>query len=414
MVRRSSNQLFTVFPHQPVFPNPIQQPIAAKLPTFPRLLATIVASTLVVTVGFAGEPANASGAANASRVSVPTQRRTLAQYRQRRPAPADRLPRSIAIQVLQDASQRTGISQQQLWITRYERQTWSNGCLELPGWNEFCTEALVPGWRIAVTDGSGCWWYRTDSNGQTIRLEDDYIGNNPPVDDGHSSGELSPALRDRILNTAARDTGISASRLRIAEAEPRVWNGCLGIDPGDGACTFIAIYGWQVVVSGRQGNWVYHTDGNGNDIRLNETASLEGSTLVPQLMTDDELPAAPEQNIVFRSIQEGGITGTVNEIRLLSDGRVVQLINDRGNFTQIEVNRVSQRQVNEFEQLLEELRFGSLNQIDYSGSAAAADYFTVTLTGRGSTTRYADITQDQLPSALQEVIRAWDRIAITG
>jgi hypothetical protein len=168
-----------------------------------------------------------------------------------------------------------------------------------------------------------------------------------------------------------------------------------------------------VVVSGNRGSWVYHTDGEGNDIRLNETASLAGNRLIPQLMSDEDLPEPLGQNVVFRSLQEGGIRGTMNEVRLLSDGRVVQIINDRGNFTQIEINRVSQRQVNEFEQLLETARFGSLNWLDYS-ERTGADTFTLTLTGRGSTTRYADITQDQLPSALQQVIRAWDRIAITG
>ncbi|PSB10105.1 hypothetical protein C7B76_24515 [filamentous cyanobacterium CCP2] len=411
MARRRFNQsLFTMFPQQTPSPQQVGLP-ALKLPfqqnrpkykKTPCFLATVMMGAMLLSFGGVIQPAHASSEV------IPAPRRMLVQHHQRRPAPANRLPWHLVRQVRRDVSQRTGIPPQQLWIARHERHTWTDGCLGLPGQGEFCTQALVPGWQIEVTDGSRSWTYRTDTSGQTLRLEEEYA-----VEDGHSSEELSNTLRDRILEVAARDSGTSASRLRITESEPRIWDGCLGLDPGRGACTTIAIYGWQVVVSGSRGSWVYHTDGSGNDIRLNETASLERSTLIPQLMTEDELFNPPGQNVVFRSIQQGGIDGSVNEVRLLSDGRVVQLINDRGNFTQIEVNRVSQQQVSEFQQLLEEVQFGSLNWLDYSGGQGA-DYFTITLTGRGSTTRYADITQDQLPSALQEVIQAWDQIAITG
>jgi hypothetical protein len=319
----------------------------------------------------------------------------------------------VADRVRQDVIQRTGLSPHLVRISRYERHTWSDGCLGLAGPDEFCTQALVSGWHVHVSDGSRCWRYRTDLSGQNIRLEEDFIVDDDPIADDPIADELPRALEEQILRVAASDTGISASRLRITESQPRLWDGCLGIDPGSGACAAIAIYGWQVVVSGSRGSWIYHTNRNGNEIRLNETASVDSRTLLPRLLGEDELPATLTQNIVFRSIQQDGIGGSVNEIRLLRDGRVVQIINDRNSFTQIEINRVSQRQISEFEQLLEDVRFGSLNQIDYAGTQRT-NGFTVTLTGRSSTTRYADITQDQLPSALQEVLQAWDLIAITG
>jgi hypothetical protein len=401
MVRRTLN-----LPMNTVFPQSTALSTLKKLRTVPRRAASIAAGTMLFTLG---SPLHAHAAdASLATAPSPSVQSQLAQYQPRNPVPTRRLPRQVGDRVRQDVIQRTGLSPQHVRISRYERHTWPDGCLGLAGPNEFCTQALVSGWRVQVSDGSRCWIYRTDLSGQNIRLEGDPIVGDEPISD-----ELSRTLSDRILQVAASDTGISTSRLRISEAQPRVWNGCLGLDPGDGACTMIAISGWQVVVSSSQGSWIYHTDGNGNDIRLNETASIGSRTLVPQLMGEDELPAVPSQNIVFRSIQQGGIGGSVNEIRLLRDGRVVQIVNDRGSFTQIEINRVSQRQIAEFEQLLEDVRFGSLDRIDYT-TPQGADGFTVTLTGRASTTRYADLTPDQLPSALRQVIQAWDQIAITG
>ncbi|MGH2412285.1 MAG: hypothetical protein ACRDEA_01020 [Microcystaceae cyanobacterium] len=36
---------------------------------------------------------------------------------------------------------------------------------------EMCTQALVEGWRVVVSDGQKNWIYRTDGEGRVIRLE---------------------------------------------------------------------------------------------------------------------------------------------------------------------------------------------------------------------------------------------------
>jgi len=51
------------------------------------------------------------------------------------------------------------------------RKTWPDGCLGLPRPDEFCTRALVEGWRITLSDGRRTWVYRTDSEGRVIRLQ---------------------------------------------------------------------------------------------------------------------------------------------------------------------------------------------------------------------------------------------------
>ena len=86
-------------------------------------------------------------------------------------SPANRLPSPVANAVRQDLSRQVKIPPSKLRITKFSQETWPDGCLGLPGADEFCTQALVEGWRIVVSDGSQTWVYRTDSKGRVMRLE---------------------------------------------------------------------------------------------------------------------------------------------------------------------------------------------------------------------------------------------------
>ncbi|WP_427162180.1 hypothetical protein ACQFX9_11805 [Aliinostoc sp. HNIBRCY26] len=82
------------------------------------------------------------------------------------------LPRVVANAVLRDISNREGIAINKLKITDSSRQTWSNGCLELPKPDEFCTQALVPGWLVVVSRGRQKWVYHTNDNGSVFRFKE--------------------------------------------------------------------------------------------------------------------------------------------------------------------------------------------------------------------------------------------------
>lgn len=336
----------------------------------------------------------------------PVIRYPVLQTGQSRPESAARLPRRVANRVLQDLSSRTGLSTEQLNITHYNQATWSDSCLGLGGIAELCAQMTVPGWEIEVTDGSQNWIYHTDARGDTIRLRDE----------SSNTGTLPQSVGDRILETASADADRPIDQLQIMQAQERTWNGCLGIDTG-GACTMIALSGWQVIVAGDTGSWVYHSTADATDVRLNETASLSNhssdgssdSSVVPVFLPENELPPYPGDSVVFRAIVQGGIAGSTNEIVLLADGQVVQFADDRGVSTSMELNRISVAEVEEFQELLRDQRFSNLNGLHYS-AIGTADAFTITLTGQGSTTRYDDIVYDQLPSALQEIIQAWNTI----
>jgi hypothetical protein len=86
-------------------------------------------------------------------------------------SPAGRPPNSVITAVRQDISQRTRIPADRLKIESASERTWTDGCLGLARPEEICTQSLVNGWQITVTDDRKTWLYRTDSTGRSIRLE---------------------------------------------------------------------------------------------------------------------------------------------------------------------------------------------------------------------------------------------------
>ena len=88
-----------------------------------------------------------------------------------KPAVAESLSDRVSKSVIADVSKRTKIPTAKLKITRYSRQTWSNGCLGISKPDEICTQALVEGWRVVVSGNNRTWVYRSDRNGRILRLE---------------------------------------------------------------------------------------------------------------------------------------------------------------------------------------------------------------------------------------------------
>ncbi len=81
------------------------------------------------------------------------------------------LPTTVLTAIRQDLSRRTGLAGDRIILKTSVAQTWPDGCLGLARTEEICTQALVEGWRVTVTDGKQSWTYRTDATGRVIRLE---------------------------------------------------------------------------------------------------------------------------------------------------------------------------------------------------------------------------------------------------
>jgi len=324
--------------------------------------------------------------------------------------PADRPSRQIIRRVRLDLSERFNVPQQSLKLVNFNRETWSNGCLGLAP-NERCTSALVEGWRIEMTDGQQNWVYRTDLTAQVLRPE-------PPVDEAAIPADVS----EMVLAAIAKQVRVPVATLRIAESKLATWDGCMGIYEPGRFCTQIAISGWQMIVAGAKQSWVYHISEDGDRITQNTTAS--GSGLVPTFATADESPfGQPEPNIVFRSIEAGGLAGRVTERVLTDDGTLYRQVRQPNQGQAISSRypqgvapviekRLSKSQVQQFQKLLEDQRFPNLNNLRYLSDAAFADYPTMTLQGLGRSVEYIDLEVERLPVALRSVIQAWNRLGL--
>jgi hypothetical protein len=112
------------------------------------------------------------------------------------------IPPEIVTILKQDLSQRTGIGSEKLQIVESDRRTWPNGCLGLAQSNEFCTQMMVEGWQITLSDGSKNWAYRTDEAGRIYRL----------------ATSVQPSTRlSSLWNLFSKQKGIKPSRLSQAD-----------------------------------------------------------------------------------------------------------------------------------------------------------------------------------------------------
>ncbi|NJN22805.1 MAG: hypothetical protein HC812_18570 [Leptolyngbya sp. RL_3_1] len=128
-----------------------------RTPTFWSRLATAMAATAVLAI-----------AQRAEATSFPVEF-TSTWPQSFFPVPAEQRDRSIEafyttetdIVLLERVTRATGLSANDLEIVNIEPGTWSNGCLGIQAPNSFCTQALVNGWYVEVSDGEQSWAYHT-------------------------------------------------------------------------------------------------------------------------------------------------------------------------------------------------------------------------------------------------------------
>ncbi|MEH1813944.1 MAG: hypothetical protein V7K26_15090 [Nostoc sp.] len=321
----------------------------------------------------------------------------------------NRLPRPVANAVLRDLARRQGVFTRQLQIIDYNQQTWRNGCLELPQADEICTQALVPGWRIVVSNGRENWVYHTNNNGRSLRL----ASANTPSE--NLPDKLPASIKNAVLQAASRRLQQPIYQLTIIEAQQQTWrDSCLELANADEFCSQALVSGWRVVVvvGGVGQTLVYHTNQTGSALRLNQKANE--STLAPVQIPASELPPPLDRDIVFRQISSGGFAGRTYETVLLTDGRLIRVRIGDANDSERSVRRVSVQQVQEFVRSLKRSQFSQFRNLSYPAPSGAADYITYTLTSQEGTVQYNDISQNNLPKNLQTAVKAWNQIVASA
>ena len=323
---------------------------------------------------------------------------------------SNRLPPTVANAVRRDLSRVMNVRINELEIVSAERKTWPDRCLGVPNPAELCAPARTEGWQVVVSDGSRQWTYRTDNTGQRVKM-----ARTPNLE-----ASLPASLSEKVRKDLSIKLRVRPENLYIVSAERRQWpNGCLGIDKPGVMCSQAIVDGWEVKVASRdngQSNekfWVYRTNSSGSVLVLDESSSTIGDsgTVKSRMIPVNELPPALGKDMLFRAISSGGFAGRSYETVLMRDGRLVQTFLGGNNLNQRQVLRqLSFDELRQFMAAVEKQRLSRYNRMDFLPAPGSADYITVTMTSRDTTTRFADSIQGQLPNDLQAVIQAWNQI----
>lgn len=178
------------------------------------------------------------------------------------------LPRAVRNAVIRDLSRRQGIAPSNISIVESTERTWRNGCLELAGPGELCTQALVPGWQVVVSNGRENFIYHTNNNGRNLRVT------NRNISDNGNNTRLPSRVRDAVIRAASSHLRVQPRQLNITQAQARDWrDGCLELAEPNRLCTQQVIPGWRVVVGIKDTNLIYHTNESGSVVRLNRKES---------------------------------------------------------------------------------------------------------------------------------------------
>ncbi|PAX52848.1 hypothetical protein [Brunnivagina elsteri] len=204
-------------------------------------------------------------------------------------APTKRLPRQIANAIFKDLSKNQDININDLDVVEYRAKTWRNGCLELAKLGELCTQALVPGWQVTVTNGKQNWIYHTNGNGKNLRISNRNIPNN--------TTKLPEKVRESVLKRASNFLKLPISELSIIQSEKRDWrNSCLELAEPGRLCSQIIVPGWKVVVGAKEQALVYHTNEKGSVTRLNQKESEIKNQELPEKVRKAVIKAATESS----------------------------------------------------------------------------------------------------------------------
>jgi hypothetical protein len=288
---------------------------------------------------------------------------------------------------------------QNMTVIQMSEQQWPDGCLGLPRGKESCTTAIVPGWRVEVTDQSQIWVYRSDRTGQILRLE------NP------NRTVLPQAIARKLIEKVARDTKIRALDLKITEVKSQQFGGCLDIyEQPLQPCTANIIPGWKAIIISPKKTFVYHLSRDANRIVQNTTASGAKPKIRVSFETFGDIGLI-DPKIIFQSSSSGDLTGRMFRTVLTEDGKLIRYQSAPTiRFAPILLKTLSRDQLKTFKNQLETQRFPNLNGLSYLTSASLADYPTTTYQGMNSSVQFIDLEKKDLPRSLQNVIISWESL----
>lgn len=317
------------------------------------------------------------------------------------------LPLLIRNDLRLHVAQENGVPYEAVRVVNATAEIWTDSCFGLGGPAESCLAVRYPGWRVELTDGQQTWIYRSDRTGRILRRESPQ----------NIALILPDATAQQVLARAATDLNLLPPQVEIVAAEPRTWDGCLGIYPSvDTLCTQVAISGWRVIVAAPDQVQVYHANHDGSDIRLNPVLTQRSDNIVAPRFLTGPLPTtfeAPPQAtltiITSGGVTSDGIAGRIYKTVIYSDRSMVgfNIVGNQIN-SPIDLGSLSPQDYATFVRLLETNQLGTFDGLKYPTPEYAANDVTVTLiSGANQITQYSELAIDQLPTNLQRIHQGW-------
>lgn len=81
---------------------------------------------------------------------------------------------------------------------------------------------------------------------------------------------LPGPVAEAVLQAATEESGVDPSDLAIGEFSRQTWSdSCLGLGGPAESCLTVLVEGWQITVTDGESTWVFRTNDDGSQVRLN-------------------------------------------------------------------------------------------------------------------------------------------------
>ncbi len=146
-----------------------------------------------------------------------------------------------------------GLEETTVSVVRVEAADWPDGCLGLGNEEEACTEEIVPGYLVGLQAGDQYFEVRTDLEGGRIR----------PVAAVQEAAVA--AARRQLVELLSPET---VAEVVLVEALPLEWQDtCLSLPKSGEECQPEVVSGFRVVFAVQGLQYIYHTNGDGSQVR---------------------------------------------------------------------------------------------------------------------------------------------------
>lgn len=198
------------------------------------------------------------------------------------PQDAPILPPAAALAVQKVLAEQLGLALDEVAITEVEAVDWPDGCLGLAGPEELCTQAIVPGFRVALTVSGQVYEFRTNRDGSAWRQAD---------------ASDARRLTERAAALLAEVAGLKLEAIRYLRMEEIQWpNACLGVQEADEMCAEVITPGYKFELENDGHTYLLHANRQLTAGRLGGPAELVAALKVRQV-------AAQEMNTALVTVR---------------------------------------------------------------------------------------------------------------